>query len=1091
MLLALVLPAAAYTQFYQGSNQEFGKNRVQYREFDWLYYPGTHFEVYYYIGGDKLAEYVLMSAEKQLPEMEKFFDYTLEDKIQVLAYLKQSEFRQSNIGITSDDQTNLGGTARIMGSKIFVYYEDSHAALDRQIRNSLARVVFSQMLYGGDWKDVLKSNTLLSMPRWYEEGVIRFSAEGPSERAETFMRDQVMTGKFKTLNRYYGDQAALGGQAFWSFVQNTYGESVIANILYMARISRNIETGFSFVLGVSLDAVMDDFVRHYTSKYGLSREDQIPGVAPKPTNTADKEAMKAWQREVKRMGMLKKKYKSKYQYYQFKLSPDGDNLAYVTNEKGQYKVWIYNISSGKRTRVLKADAKIERLIDQTYPVLAWHPTGQVLSFTMEKKGRAYIGTYNLEDKEKSVRELFRIEKVVDMEYSKDGKKMIFSGVNRGQTDLYLYQFIGNNQQQLTNDIYDDLNARFIEGDQTIIFASNRPDDTLRIENKAGLFATNTDIFLFHLNNADQPLEQITATPGLSETHPAGYAPKHYTFLSQGSGVANRFLATVDSAIAAIDTTIHYRYFTRFTLLSNYQRSPLDYQFDARTGTYTVLNEFRGVPVVFKGTKSDDMVFAGAEAAQSTGAVSEVKDEKVIWMEPSADTLRVGEVDTDAYLFEDEKKDYKYEKETVKITSTETGTKSGTEGGAAKDSTTKAFQLPKSRNYKLNFSTDFVVSQFTNNFGNLFYLPYTQPTSINPGLSALNKVGMSDLMEDYKVVGGFRISGNLLTNTYALSYENLKHRIDRKIVVQRQGELVNSQFAPARVHIHSLTYQWKYPFNEFSSVRLSFIARNDRTVVLALDPSTLQEANTFTNLVGLKGEYVYDNTISRGINLYEGTRLKFWYERYQRPDNWNNPNQFNVVGGDVRHYVKLYRSIIGAFRMAGATSFGAQRLVHYLGGVDNWMFFQRVDNSTQIATDQNYRFQAFAGPMRGFWVNARNGNSFALVNSEVRVPVFKTFMQKPIKSDFIENFQVVGFFDAGAAWTGRSPYDDNNRFNTTTDGNRFVAVTVFNNREPIIYGYGFGLRSKVLGYFLRADWSWGVDDNTRMPRVFYLSLNLDF
>jgi hypothetical protein len=36
-----------------------------------------------------------------------------------------------------------------------------------------------------------------------------------------------------------------------------------------------------------------------------------------------------------------------------------------------------------------------------------------------------------------------------------------------------------------------------------------------------------------------------------------------------------------------------------------------------------------------------------------------------------------------------------------------------------------------------------------------------------------------------------------------------------------------------------------------------------------------------------------------------------------------------------------------------------------------------------------------------------------------------------------------------------------------------------------------LRSKVLGYFMRADWAWGIDDNQVLPRVFYLSLNMDF
>jgi hypothetical protein len=53
------------------------------------------------------------------------------------------------------------------------------------------------------------------------------------------------------------------------------------------------------------------------------------------------------------------------------------------------------------------------------------------------------------------------------------------------------------------------------------------------------------------------------------------------------------------------------------------------------------------------------------------------------------------------------------------------------------------------------------------------------------------------------------------------------------------------------------------------------------------------------------------------------------------------------------------------------------------------------------------------------------------------------------------------------------------------------VSITNNREPVVYGYGFGFHSRMLGYFVRADWAWGVDDGRVLDRVFYLSLNMDF
>ena len=183
-------------------------------------------------------------------------------------------------------------------------------------------------------------------------------------------------------------------------------------------------------------------------------------------------------------------------------------------------------------------------------------------------------------------------------------------------------------------------------------------------------------------------------------------------------------------------------------------------------------------------------------------------------------------------------------------------------------------------------------------------------------------------------------------------------------------------------------------------------------------------------------------------------------------------------------------MVWANRVAGSTSFGNRKLVYYLGGVDNWLM-PKFDNSIQIDPNNNYFFQTIATPVRGFFQNARNGNSFAVINSELRIPIIKMLTWKPMKSDFAENFMIVGFADAGASWTGVDPYSAENSFNTTIvrDGN--LLITIENQKEPIIYGYGFGLRSRLFGYYVRFDWSWGVDDGVLLPSVKYLSLSMDF
>ncbi len=130
-------------------------------------------------------------------------------------------------------------------------------------------------------------------------------------------------------------------------------------------------------------------------------------------------------------------------------------------------------------------------------------------------------------------------------------------------------------------------------------------------------------------------------------------------------------------------------------------------------------------------------------------------------------------------------------------------------------------------------------------------------------------------------------------------------------------------------------------------------------------------------------------------------------------------------------------------------------------------------------------------MRGFIQNIRNGNSFALINNELRFPVFQYLLNKPIRSDFIRNFQIVGFLDVGTAWTGKSPYANDNSFNTEVLSGNPVTVTLDRQVDPIVAGFGGGIRSRLFGYFIRSDWGWGYEDGVIREPIFYLSLGLDF
>jgi hypothetical protein len=178
------------------------------------------------------------------------------------------------------------------------------------------------------------------------------------------------------------------------------------------------------------------------------------------------------------------------------------------------------------------------------------------------------------------------------------------------------------------------------------------------------------------------------------------------------------------------------------------------------------------------------------------------------------------------------------------------------------------------------------------------------------------------------------------------------------------------------------------------------------------------------------------------------------------------------------------------RFAASTSFGTNKLVYYMGGVDNWLF-PGFDNKTPVAQNQNYVFQTLATNMRGFNQNIRNGNSFFVINSEIRLPIFRYFFNRPIRSDFLNNFQMIAFGDLGTAWTGWNPYSEENQLFTSYIDNRPMLIKVELMKEPIVEGFGGGLRTRLFGYFIRGDIAWGVEEWKIKTPVFYLSLSTDF
>ncbi|MDV7399747.1 hypothetical protein RZS08_50500, partial [Arthrospira platensis SPKY1] len=81
----------------------------------------------------------------------------------------------------------------------------------------------------------------------------------------------------------------------------------------------------------------------------------------------------------------------------------------------------------------------------------------------------------------------------------------------------------------------------------------------------------------------------------------------------------------------------------------------------------------------------------------------------------------------------------------------------------------------------------IYTQLDNSIINTYYQPISGAAAqmFNPGLNGMFKLGMVDLFEDYRMVGGVRFNLDFTGFDYFVSYETLKKKLDHKLMYYRQ------------------------------------------------------------------------------------------------------------------------------------------------------------------------------------------------------------------------------------------------------------------------------------------------------------------
>ncbi len=1068
ILLALwVLFFTAYSQITQ---TDFGKNRVQYKDFEWQVLEGNRVKIYFYTGNQKLARWLADSAHNIMVEVEEFLQLQEPDiKVNVILFNRLEELRQSNIG-RGHEFWNIGWITQLTGNKMFLYYDGDMSNLQNQFKENYARILLQNSLLEGSIQNMVSNMVMQgAIPQWFSIGFLKYIGWGWTPNDMHKIRVWLKRYPNKDFSHLQNIDPELAGKSFWLYIEHTYGKESVVDLLHMARINKGVY-GAVYLLWQhtpdELFAKWKEFIVKFSEPKAELR---------KPEGDEVLYTWKAW----------------RWNPYQLSSDGRGETVALTLNRLGRWKVRLLTLKDDKlRKKTLKRGGYKTYTFpeDPTMPLVAVSPSGRKVVVIYYKRGLDYIMVYDIEKKKKDVKRLKYFQKVHSVAFGPSERFIVLSGVQRGVTDLFLMNLESHHIKRLTSSPESEVYPATVK---TANYGTGF------VFWKSGAIA---GWYFVPLNN---PAREILILPD---------SVRRFNFPTWTGdtliALLDRFndrwiLAHLDSALSGYDTIV---FFKGDSMLVNPQLvdSLLETVPNSLVDSVVIKPVFKDTAYLYEGPGYTNPLLL--KGYRKRGVQISLHKWKKYQVSKVNFKWHVSQPFAIEPLTKDKTKSQRDTAISVWFITPNIVVGKGVP--QLQDKLFEGYVTGRRRPYPYfpRMSTQFVVSQLDNS---IYFTPYQPLATLGnnyplPDLSPVLQYAVSDLMEDYRFWGGLRISTNLKNIEYFLVYESVRKRIDHKFLFYHRNlkdQVDLTPFAlvpvPLRIRTHLFQHSVTFPISEPVGFRMHYGLRYDRLTVRSVDliPLIIEDIPEWWGF--LKGEFVIDNTLPLATNLREGFRGKVWFEARRKITKVNRrvpfvepPKEyFFVLGLDARYYIRWRKFLITAFRVAGAHSFGPRRVLFTIGGVDSWLN-PSFSYETPLPEGVSFGYMAIATPLRGFPINIRNGDSYAMVSMENRWQIFKDLNWFK-SSSFMQNLQFITFIDGGMAWVGSNPFAEDAPHNQQVFKSGPITLLVNYYQDPYIYSVGWGIRMILLGYFFRVDVAYPVANNQLLPSRLIFSLSVDF
>jgi len=953
ILLAGSIPAPLAAQ-----DVWFGQNKVQYRRFTWTTFATEHFTIYYHQGGEEIARFAAVAAEQVYDELRRAWRYDLTRRVPIILYNSHNDFQQTNV-IPNLLREGIEGFTEYLKHRVVVPFQGSYADFRHVLNHELVHAVSMAMIYGRGIGGLMSQIQSGSLPIWFVEGLAEYGSMGWDPDAESFVRDAVINGYLPELQDIHGGFLAYkGGQSFFHFLAQTYGQRRIGDLVMSLRLVPDIEQALVATVGRTVELISRDWQRFLQQTYWSEIEGRShPEEIARPLTDHHEDG-------------------SQYNVFPA-LSPEGERLAFLSNRSRFMDLYI--ISTTDRTVITRL-GKGERTgqFEQMHILrggVSWSPDGERVAVAAKGGVRDRIYVVDAENG--------RVQRILDPEldgvyepaWSPDGGRIAFVGVCDGWSDLYLCDLSRGDFSRLTHSKDYESNPAWSPDGTRLAFASDRvlPGRQPRHLDLPVSFG-DRNIWIMELDRADRrTLPVITGT--FDDTHPHwGRKSDELFFISFRSGIRNLYrcdLATGD--IRAVTDVL-----TGLEAIS-YCAATDELVFSAfNDGGYDLwlLDAPRYSPV--RGAPAPTRLVQQLELERFAEAVQPA-------LPARRDSTRFP-LDLSRLRAPSRPVPSRYREPSAQLREEIPLTRELGHGVLASE------EHP----YRLRLEPDLVLM-------NAGYNSYW-------GLSGASYMEMSDILGNHRISAQVSLWNSLENSNYQFTWTGFGSRLNvgaslfwynyLYYAYDGTGSLYGDRTGGGLLYL-------SWPFSRFLRLDLQtrFIGILRRIYL------TGPAERVYRQLIIPELSLVGDNTVPGVTGYINGRRFRIGLA--SSPPWIDQTLRFTTLSADYRSYLSLDEGLTLVLRGAGGVSEGREPQRFYLGGNGYW--WGPRHSRAELYDIESLYFASFQSPLRGYDFYEFSGSRFALTNLELRFEFIRLLAlgwPLPLR---ISNIQGALFCDLGVAW----------------------------------------------------------------------------